>query len=189
MIGFATFDTALGTCGIAWREGGVVGCALPAADREAMLRQLARGHPDGIAAPPPAAVAEAIRLTVRLLEGEPVDFSSVSLALDRAAPFERQVYAQTATIPHGETRTYGEIAAAIGAPGAARAVGRALARNPIPIIIPCHRIVAADGRSGGFSAPGGVLTKMRLLELERARRGTQPGLFADLGWATAPGRS
>ena len=96
--------------------------------------------------------------------------------------------AEALAIPHGETRTYGELARAIGEPGAARAVGRALGRNPIPIIIPCHRILAADGRSGGFSAPGGVTTKMRLLAIERARRGREPSLFDDLGWGTAPAR-
>jgi methylated-DNA-[protein]-cysteine S-methyltransferase len=128
-------------------------------------------------------------MVVRLLEGEPVDLASVDLALDEAAPFERRVYAEAVAIPFGETRTYGELASAIGEPGAARAVGRALGRNPIPIIIPCHRIVAADGRSGGFSAPGGVSSKMRLLQIERARRGREPTLFDDLGWETAPGRA
>lgn len=189
MIGFATFETALGPCGIVWRGGTVIGSALPLPDRDAMLRHLARYHPDGTEALPPEPVRGAIGLIVRLLEGERSDFSAISLSLDQAAPFERQVYAETSAIPHGETRTYGEIAAAIGAPGAARAVGRALGRNPLPIIIPCHRIVAADGKSGGFSAPGGVSTKMRLLQIERARRGSEPGLFDNLGWVAAPGRS
>jgi len=184
MIGFAIFDTALGPCGIAWRGDAVVGAALPGADGEATRAHLRRRFPGSEERTPPEPIRLAVSLIVRMLAGEAIDFSSVQLSLDDAAPFERQVYAQALAIPHGETRTYGELARAIGEPGAARAVGRALGRNPIPIIIPCHRILAADGRSGGFSAPGGVSTKMRLLEIERARRGSEPTLFDSLAWDT-----
>lgn len=152
-----------------------------------MLHHLQRRFPDGAERAPPEPIARVVGMIARLFGGESVDFLGLKLALDGAAPFEREVYREALAIPCGETRTYGELAAAIGSPGAARAVGRALGRNPIPIIIPCHRIVAADGRSGGFSAPGGVSTKMRLLQIERARRGAEPTLFDDLGWATAPG--
>ena len=188
MISFAIFDTALGPCGIAWRGDAVVGVALPGATAEVTRSYLQRRFPEAEERPAPEPIGQAIGMIVRLLEGEAVDFSAVHLALDEAAPFERAVYAEALAIPHGETRTYGELARAIGEPGAARAVGRALGRNPIPIIIPCHRILAADGRSGGFSAPGGVTTKMRLLAIERARRGREPSLFDDLGWGTAPAR-
>jgi methylated-DNA-[protein]-cysteine S-methyltransferase len=92
----------------------------------------------------------------------------------------------TLSIPVGETRTYGEIAKAVGAPGASRAVGRALGANPIPIIVPCHRVLAADGRSGGFSAPGGSSTKLKMLEIEGARRGSEPQLFERLPWRAKP---
>ncbi len=189
MTGFSAFDTPLGPCGIAWRGASVIGCALPAEDRDTLLRHLGRRHPDGAESEPPEPVQLTIGLIIRLFNGDAVDFSPVRLALDEAAPFERQVYAAASAIPHGQTRTYGELARAIGSPGAARAVGRALGRNPIPIIIPCHRIVAADGRSGGFSAPGGISTKIRLLQIERARRGSEPGLFDDLRWAAAPART
>lgn len=99
---------------------------------------------------------------------------------------DRQVLGYTRTIPQGETRTYGEVAKAIGAPGAAQAVGAALGRNPVPIIVPCHRILAANGKSGGFSAPGGAATKLKLLEIERARRSGEAGLFDDLPLALKP---
>ncbi len=164
----------------------MVGAALPAEDFGALIQDLRRRFPDGAERAPPEPIARAIELILRLFRSVPVDFSAVKLGLDSAAAFEREVYREALAIPCGETRTYGELAAAIGTPGAARAVGRALGRNPIPIIIPCHRVVAADGRSGGFSAPGGVSTKMRLLQIERARRGSEPTLFDDLGWATAP---
>lgn len=188
MIFFAIFDTVLGPSGIAWRSDAVVGAALPGATAEATRSYLERRFPGAEERPAPEPIRQAIDMIVRLLEGEAVDFSAVRLSLDEAAPFERAVYAEALAIPHGEIRTYGELARAIGEPGAARAVGRALGRNPIPIIIPCHRILAADGRSGGFSAPGGVSTKMRLLAIERARRGREPSLFDDLGWSTAPAR-
>jgi methylated-DNA-[protein]-cysteine S-methyltransferase len=188
VIGFAIFDTALGPCGIAWQGDAIVGTALPAADRGSLLRQLERRFPQAQERDPPGSVRSVTAMVARLLDGDAPDFPQVKLALGEASPFERQVYAETQAIPCGETRTYGELAAAVGTPGAARAVGRALGRNPIPIIIPCHRIVAANGRSGGFSAPGGVSTKMRLLQIERARRGHQPTLFDDPGWRIAPGR-
>jgi methylated-DNA-[protein]-cysteine S-methyltransferase len=111
------------------------------------------------------------------------DFSDVAIDIGSLAEFDRAVLEATRRIPRGETRTYGEIAVSLGAPGAARAVGTALGRNPIPIIVPCHRVLAAGGASGGFSAPGGRLTKLKILEIERARRGPEPGLFDHLPWA------
>jgi methylated-DNA-[protein]-cysteine S-methyltransferase len=135
---------------------------------------------------PPPPIAAAIEAIVRLLSGKAEDLSGISIELAGASEFERQVYAAACAIPPGETRTYGELAAEIGAPDAARAVGHALGRNPLPIIVPCHRILASGGRSGGFSAPGGTTTKLRMLEIEGARRGADPGLFEKLPWAMKP---
>ena len=116
------------------------------------------------------------------MAGEDADFSQVPVDLGGLTHFDRLVLTETREIPRGETRTYGEIAARLGAGGAARAVGRALGANPIPIIIPCHRVVAANGGSGGFSADGGAAVKMRILGIERAARGNTPLLFDDLAW-------
>jgi methylated-DNA-[protein]-cysteine S-methyltransferase len=131
-------------------------------------------------------MADVIAAVLRLMKGEPEHFEDVELDISALPDFERLVLEATRGIPPGETRTYGELAAAIGSPGAARAVGRALGRNPIPIIIPCHRILAAGGRSGGFSAPGGSATKLRLLSLEGASRTGDPGLFEQLPLAMRP---
>jgi methylated-DNA-[protein]-cysteine S-methyltransferase len=129
---------------------------------------------------------KAVDAVVRLLSGEPEKFSSIEIDLSAVGEFERAVLEATFAIPPGETRTYGEMAAAVGSPGAARAAGRALGANPIPIIVPCHRVLASDGKSGGFSAPGGSATKLKMLEIEGARRGTEPGLFDRLPWRTKP---
>jgi methylated-DNA-[protein]-cysteine S-methyltransferase len=123
---------------------------------------------------------------VRLLGGEKVAFDDVPLDLGSGSPIERQVWEAALCIPCGEVRTYGEVAREIGAPGAAQAVGAALGRNPIPIIIPCHRVLAGAGRSGGFSAPGGVSTKFRMLQIEQARRAEDGGLFETLPLAVRP---
>jgi methylated-DNA-[protein]-cysteine S-methyltransferase len=151
-----------------------------------MRRRLAARFPGAEDADPPEFVAAAVALVVRLLHGEQVDLGSVPLDLEGATPLERQVYEAALAIPCGEVRTYGEIARAIGAPGAAQAVGAALGRNPIPIVVPCHRVIASGGRSGGFSAPGGVGTKFRMLEIERAQRPGEAGLFDSLPLAVKP---
>ncbi len=136
--------------------------------------------------PLPAHAQQVVDSIRSLLSGDRTDLSFVELDFTDASDFERQVYWAARSIPVGETITYGELAARIGMPHAAQAVGRALCRNPCPIIVPCHRILGADGRSGGFSAPGGVETKLRMLEIEGARRGTEPGLFDRLAWAIKP---
>ncbi len=178
---FTLFDTNLGRCALIWRGGLVVGASLPEASDRALRASVARRFPGAVELIPPAPIAEVIAMLVRLLAGEKVDLRSIACAPD-VGPFEAQVLEHARAIPHGETRTYGEIAAQIGTPGAARAVGRALGANPIPILIPCHRVVAAAGRSGGFSAPGGASTKMRILEIEGAGRGSAPMLFEHLPW-------
>ena len=113
----------------------------------------------------------------RCLSGAAVDLSTVPLDMERVPAFERRVYEVARTIPPGQTLTYGEVAARLGDPGAAREVGQALGRNPFAVIVPCHRVVAAGGKTGGFSATGGVTTKLRLLEIERARLRSEPTLF------------
>lgn len=137
-------------------------------------------------ASPPAHAADAIASIQRLLSGEPANLSDIALGLESASDFEKHVYAAALRIPRGEVRTYGEIAQEIGDPGAARAVGAALGRNPVPIIIPCHRVLGSAGKSGGFSAPGGTETKFRMLEIERARRAGDPELFESLPLAVKP---
>jgi methylated-DNA-[protein]-cysteine S-methyltransferase len=183
--GYCLFDTALGRCAIAWRGERVRAFALAAADDAATIKQLERRLPGCAPALPPEPVAAAIGAVQRLLEGEPADLADVAVDLDGVPDFERRIYALLRAVPPGATITYGELAAQAGSPGAARAVGAAMGRNPIPVIIPCHRVLAGGGRAGGFSAPGGVSTKFRLLEIERARRGGEALLFADLPLATS----
>jgi methylated-DNA-[protein]-cysteine S-methyltransferase len=168
MHGYAFFDTALGRCAIAWGERGIVAVELPGADDAATRRRIARSLPGAAEAPPPPAVAEAIHAIGRLLAGEPDDLSGVAVDLDGVPAFHRRVYAAARAIPPGETRSYGEVAAELGEPRAAQAVGRALGRNPVPIVVPCHRVLAADGALHGFSAPGGIETKRRMLAIEGA---------------------
>ncbi len=128
-------------------------------------------------APPPPDVEQAIEAIVELLDGERRDLSFVALDMDRVPPFHRSVYEVARTIPPGSTLSYGEVAKRIGKQGAAQAVGGALGRNPFPIVVPCHRILAAGGKIGGFSANGGVATKRKLLAIEGFQEGGTPTLF------------
>ena len=172
--GFALFETAIGRCGIAWGRGGLVGVQLPEARERATRDRLARRFPDARETAAPPEIQRAIEGITGLLRGEKRDLSSVALDMDHLAPFQRRVYELARGIPAGSTLCYGEIAARLGAPGSARAVGQALGRNPFAIVVPCHRVLAAGGRVGGFSANGGVHTKLRLLALER---GAAPARF------------
>lgn len=172
--GATFFETAVGVCGLAWSARGVSHAALPEADPQATRARLSRRAGAPFERAPPAEIAAVVARIVALLDGEAVDLSDVALDLDRVDAFERQVYEFARFIPCGETRTYGEIARAIGDPAAARRVGQALGRNPVPIIVPCHRVVAAGGKTGGFSAPGGVVTKLRILEIERNATSARP---------------
>ena len=176
-LAFTLFDTALGPVGIAWSERGVAGVQLPDASERATRARLARRFPGAREAQPPPAVASACAGITALLAGERRDLSGVVLDLERVEPFARRVYDVARGIPPGKTLSYGEIASRLGAPGEARTVGEMLARNPFPIIVPCHRVLAAGGAIGGFSAPGGVATKRRLLALEGAAPNDQPELF------------
>ena len=184
--GFTFFPTAIGACALVWRGDAVIGAALPEADEATARARLACRFPGAAEAEPPPFALDAMDAVIRLLAGEAADLSSIPVDFSAADDFEQRVYAVTRTIPRGEVRTYGDVAAAIGTPGAARAVGAALGRNPIPILVPCHRVLAAQGKSGGFSAPGGTATKFRMLAIEGARRPGDPELFESLPLAVKP---
>ena len=166
--GFTVFETAIGACAVAWNGRGIIGVNLPERRADETQARMARRFPEAAEQPPPAAVQAVIDDIVALLAGEARDLSTVDLDLSAVPDFNRRVYDVARTIPAGGTLTYGEIAARLGVPKEAREVGEALGRNPCPIIVPCHRVLAASGRSGGFSARGGVTTKMRMLSIERA---------------------
>lgn len=163
------FETTIGRCAIAWGERGVLGMQLPEArDHDTRARMLRR-FPGAREAKPTVAVQRAVQGITALLRGEPSDLSWVELDMGKVPSFHRQVYEIARTIPPGATLSYGAIAARLGAPGSARAVGQALARNPFAIIVPCHRVLAAGGKVGGFSANGGITTKLRLLSIESSQ--------------------
>ncbi|HEX8480626.1 MAG TPA: methylated-DNA--[protein]-cysteine S-methyltransferase [Allosphingosinicella sp.] len=183
--GYALFDTAIGRCALVWRGGLVVGAALPEASDAKARASLAARFPAAAETEPPPFAAEAIGRIRSLLAGGRTDLGDIRVDPEGSA-FERNVWQAARRIPCGEVRSYGDIAREIGAPGAAQAVGLALGRNPAPIIVPCHRVLAADGRSGGFSAPGGVATKFRILEIEGARRAGEPELFESLPMKVKP---
>ena len=177
--GFALFETAVGRCGVAWGPLGLTGVQLPEQDAAATRSRMARRFPQAPESAPPPWVRLAIDKIVALLDGVPPDLANLSdIALDMTGvpPFHQRVYALARSIAPGQTMTYGEMALRLGEPGAVRAVGQALGRNPFAPVVPCHRILAAAGKAGGFSAEGGLRTKLRLLEIEGARFGG-PGLF------------
>jgi methylated-DNA-[protein]-cysteine S-methyltransferase len=178
-LGFALFETAIGHCAIVWSARGVVGVQLPQADVPATRARAARRYPTAQEATPPPDVQRAVDGIVRLLRGEPVDLTGVSIDNKDTPEFNARVYAIARKIPLGQTLTYGEIAERLGDRLLAREVGTALGQNPCPIIMPCHRVLAAGGKTGGFSAPGGVVTKLRLLTIEGAQP-NGPTLFDDL---------
>jgi methylated-DNA-[protein]-cysteine S-methyltransferase len=168
---YALFETAIGTCGIVWGKRGITAVQLPESSLQNTRARLLEQFPQARNAEPPPAIRTPLEGIVKLLGGEPSDLSAAPLDMSAVSEFYRQVYEAARRIGAGCTLTYGEIASEIGMPGAARAVGQALGRNPFPIIIPCHRVVAAGGKLGGFSAHGGTATKMRLLAIERAATG------------------
>ncbi len=178
--GLYLFDTAIGPCGLAWSARGITGCALPEDTRDATLARMKRRRPDAELRSPPPYVLEAARAIQALTRGEHVDLAFAPLDQEGHPEFDRKVWAITQAIPPGETLTYGDVARRLGDVALSRAVGQALGANPIPILVPCHRVVASDGRTGGFSAPGGVSTKLRLLNIERASTSPTPLLFDDL---------
>jgi methylated-DNA-[protein]-cysteine S-methyltransferase len=165
------FETALGRCGVRWSDAGISEVVMPG---RSLLASVPLGDPAGL----PDGVRAAVAGIVALLAGEQPDLRHIALDEGELDEFRRSVYVATRAVGPGETATYGEIARAIGAPGAARSVGAALGSNPFPIVVPCHRVLAADGALHGFSAPGGIVTKRRMLEIERAPGFTQESLFA-----------
>jgi methylated-DNA-[protein]-cysteine S-methyltransferase len=178
---FALFDTAIGVCGVVWNEIGLTGTALPDREAEALRDRLTRRWPQAVEAQPWGASAEAVAAIQALMVDGRTDLTGLVLDETGLTDFLSCVYAAARAVPPGQTRTYGQIAAAAGAPGEARAVGQAMGKNPWPIVVPCHRVMGADGKLTGFSAPGGVDTKLRLLSIEQARLSDAPGLFDDLG--------
>lgn len=186
---FALFHTSVGWCGIAWNSRGVAGVQLPERGENATRRRLLQRFPAAREAPPPPPIRQAIEGISELLNGEGGDLSAIALDMDGISPTHRAIYAITRGIPAGATATYGEIAARLdGGGGDARDVGEAMAHNPFPVIVPCHRVLAAGGRLGGFSAAGGVVTKLRLLEIEGAVVGEAPTLFPSLPLHARPRR-
>jgi methylated-DNA-[protein]-cysteine S-methyltransferase len=167
---YALFETPIGLCAIVWGAHGILGTQLPEPGRGAAVRRLQRRFPDAHGSPPTPAIAAAMKRIEAALGGAKDDFADLALDWHAVSVFDRAVYREARAIPAGETITYGTLAARLGDPGRAQAVGQALGRNPWPIIVPCHRITAAEGRMGGFSAPGGTATKLKLLELEGALR-------------------
>ena len=171
---YILFETALGWCAMAWGPRGIVGVQLPSSDASATAARMGRRFPATVQATPSLEVAAARDAIVALLRGERRDLSAIALDMTDVPDFDRRVYDAARRIEPGMTVTYGAIAARLDDPTAARLVGQALGRNPFPIIVPCHRVVAAGGKSGGFSAPGGTATKLRMLAIEGARVG-RPG--------------
>ncbi len=184
--GFALFDTAIGTCAIAWGPNGIVGTSLPSKSATTSRAFMKKRFPDATEAPPPPAIQAVIDDIVALLQGEKRDLKNAELDLAGIADFHRRAFELARTIPPGEVLTYGEVAKRLGDPGAARAVGQAMGANPFPIIVPCHRVLASGGKTGGFSAPLGLETKMQMLTIERAKLGDNPSLFDDLPLVAKP---
>ncbi|MGH6763864.1 MAG: methylated-DNA--[protein]-cysteine S-methyltransferase [Phyllobacterium sp.] len=163
---YHVFETALGFIGIAWNANGVRRLHLPAESRDAteqhMLSRLREPSPTT----PPAPMERIVAMIRQYAQGHPADFSGVTLDLDGVTPLYRTIYEATRRIGWGETLTYAELAASAGFEGKAWEVGQAMGRNPVTLIIPCHRVLAAGNRIGGFSAPGGTQTKLQMLQLE-----------------------
>lgn len=173
----AIFNTALGHCGIVWMGHGIAGVSLPEGSEEKTRARLKKRFPDAIETPPSADIQKIIDDVIALIAGEKIDFSYVALDHAPLPEFSQRVYDIVRTIPIGHTLTYGDVAKKLGDVALSREVGQAMGRNPTPVIMPCHRVVAASGKTGGFSAPGGVDTKMLLLSIERRHGNHAPTLF------------
>lgn len=172
-MAYCLFDTDLGVCGIAWRQAEGQDAAplvtllqLPEATAAETGSLLARRTGAALVTVPPPAIADVVEKITRHFRGNLQDFSAVRVQPEGAGPFARAVYSAARDIPAGQVRSYGELARVLNRPTAARAVGQALGRNPVPLVIPCHRVLGAGGRLGGFSAHGGIATKARMLRIE-----------------------
>jgi methylated-DNA-[protein]-cysteine S-methyltransferase len=176
-VHYALFDTAAGVCGVAWSERGLTHAELPGSSRGSTKARIRR-RSGGIAADPPPKIAELIADIQRYFAGEEVDFSHVSVDLSALSDFHQKLYQALRGVGWGRTTTYGDLARTLGCLDT-RDVGQAMGKNPVPVVIPCHRVLAAGGKTGGFSAPGGVLTKEKLLALE--------GVYLNGGTPRLPG--
>jgi methylated-DNA-[protein]-cysteine S-methyltransferase len=173
MSHYSIFETELGWAGLAWAEGGLVAAQLPERDPAIVRKSFARCVPDAIEAQPTPEIGKLIEGVRALMRGEKPDLSFARIDLTRVPEFNARVYEITRRIPAGETLTYGAIATQLGDRLLARDVGAALGKNPWPIVVPCHRVTAAGGKLGGFSALGGAMTKLKLLEIEGAAAAAQ----------------
>ena len=174
---YALFDTAIGTCAIAWGPRGINAVQLPMGGVTQIRTRMQQRHAGITEAEPTPQVQRVIGRIRALLAGQPDDLSDIELDLDGVSPFQRGVYDIAHRIPPGRTLTYGDIAKQLGGVELSREVGQALGRNPCPIVVPCHRVLAAGNKPGGFSANGGVDTKLKMLAIEGAAVNYTPSLF------------
>ena len=175
---YALFDTALGVCGVAWSSQGLTRLQLPESDPAATQARLMAWDSRAVASNPTPEIATAIAQLRRYFKGERIELNDIALDLGGISPFYQSVYAATRALAWGQTTSYGALAVAVGSPGAARAIGQAMSRNPVPIIVPCHRVLASGSKPGGFSSFGGTLTKGRLLAMEGVTIATAAPLLA-----------
>jgi methylated-DNA-[protein]-cysteine S-methyltransferase len=185
--GYTIFDTMIGRCGIAWGDSGVIGVQLPEAREIETRRRLFRLYPEARELRPPLNVELAIDGIVALLRGKLADLSEVMLDMTGIPAFNARVYQFTRTIPRGETRSYGEVAAGLRASGAVHSVAQAISRNPFMIVVPCHRVLEAGGYADKISPNGGTISKRRLLSIEGAKMTFSKTLF-DVLLPVAPPR-
>ncbi len=176
---YQLFATAFGTCGIAWTDVGLTRAQLPEQNADAANGRLQRYGATRSDCAPPTHIEDCITSLRLYFDGSPIDFQAIELDLQAVTDFNQRVYAALRSVPFGTTTTYGALALSAGSPSAAQAVGTAMARNPWPVIVPCHRVLAAAKEIGGFSAFGGAATKQRLLRLE--------GVDLDHGQSNLPG--
>jgi methylated-DNA-[protein]-cysteine S-methyltransferase len=177
------FETAHGFCAIAWNEVGITRFQLPSQHAETTERNLLRRTPGAASGTPTPEVIEIIAAVHRYYAGEAIDFSHIPIDLGELGELSQRIYSALRHVPWGNTTTYGGLAKELGIEDweGARDVGQAMGKNPVPLIIPCHRVLAAGGKPGGFSAPGGTETKLRMLELEGVRVGSEPPAQGSLG--------
>jgi methylated-DNA-[protein]-cysteine S-methyltransferase len=166
---FALFETAIGRCGIVWSQRGIVAMQLPDSSVALTRARIRERYGEALESRPTGMAKRAVEQIAALLAGQKADLSTLELDFEGIPAFSRQVYELARRIPAGATLSYGDIATHLGSPHAARAIGQALGRNPWALIVPCHRVLAANGRLTGFSAPGGIATKRRLLAIEGVR--------------------
>ena len=186
--GYSVFDTMIGRCGIAWGDSGILGVQLPEAREIETRRRMLRQYPDARELRPPLDVEIAIEGIAAMLRGEAADLSDIILDMTGIQAFDVRVYDVTRTIPRGETRTYGEIAAKLRASGAVHSVAQAIARNPFMIIVPCHRVLEAGSYADRISPNGGAISKRRLLSIEGARGTISSKTLFDVLLPVAPPR-